>query len=138
MRVNAYIDGFNLYHAIDDTSNHHWKWLDLNTLCRIFAPDSTFSINKIYYFSAFATWKPDEYRRHRAYVKALESTGVVPVMGNFKNKDRKCFKCGRKWVDHEEKETDVNIALQMLMDSYKNNYDRALLITGDSDLVPPI
>lgn len=34
--------------------------------------------------------------------------------------------------------TDVNIATQIIIDAYKDNYDTAMLISGDSDLVPPI
>jgi len=34
--------------------------------------------------------------------------------------------------------TDVNIATQMIIDAYKDNYDMAMLISGDSDLVPPM
>jgi hypothetical protein len=32
--VIAYIDGFNLYHAIDDLEKPHLKWLDLNALSK--------------------------------------------------------------------------------------------------------
>jgi hypothetical protein len=34
--------------------------------------------------------------------------------------------------------TDVNIATQMLIGAYQDQYDMAMLIAGDSDLVPPI
>jgi len=34
--------------------------------------------------------------------------------------------------------TDVNIATQMLVDAYQDKYDMAMLVSGDSDLVPPI
>lgn len=34
--------------------------------------------------------------------------------------------------------TDVNIAVEMLTDAFKNNMDIALLVSGDSDLVGPI
>ena len=34
--------------------------------------------------------------------------------------------------------TDVNIATQMIIDAYHDKYDMAMLISGDSDLVPPI
>ena len=34
--------------------------------------------------------------------------------------------------------TDVNIATQMLIDAYQDKFDMAMLISGDSDLVPPI
>lgn len=34
--------------------------------------------------------------------------------------------------------TDVNIATHVILDAYKDEYDMAMLISGDSDLVPPI
>lgn len=34
--------------------------------------------------------------------------------------------------------TDVNIATQMMIDAFQDRYDMAMLISGDSDLVPPI
>lgn len=34
--------------------------------------------------------------------------------------------------------TDVNIATQIIIDAYQNKYDMAMLISGDSDLDPPI
>lgn len=36
------------------------------------------------------------------------------------------------------KKTDVNIAIHMLREGYKNSCDRFLLISGDSDLVPAV
>lgn len=138
MRVSAFIDGFNLYHAIDDLQQHHWKWLNLKALCTIFSPQPDFTLSEIYYFSAYATWRPEEYKRHRDYVKALKSSGVTPIMGNFKFKDRQCHECNHTWTDPEEKETDVNIALCIAIGAFRNSYDRALLISGDSDLSPGV
>ena len=138
LRVTAFIDGFNLYHAIDDLGLHHLKWLNLRTLCEQFAPHTQFELTDIFYFSAFATWRADAYKRHRELVKALRSVGVTPVMGNFKPKDRSCFKCGHQWQHHEEKETDVNIALYVLRGAFKDDFDRALVISGDSDFAPAV
>jgi NYN domain len=104
----------------------------------VFAPKSHFTLKDVYYFSAYATWLPDAYRRHRQYVKALGAVGVTPVMAQFKEKGRGCLSCGSRWIAHEEKETDVNIALHMLDDAYKDRFDRALLVSADSDLAPPI
>ena len=39
---------------------------------------------------------------------------------------------------HEEKETDVNIALWLLNNAYKDMFDEAFLITRDSDLTPAV
>jgi uncharacterized LabA/DUF88 family protein len=137
VRVVAFVDGFNLYHAIDELRTAHLKWLDLWKLCQRFAREN-FQLQSVLYFSAFATWRPDAYKRHRAYVAALEHHRVEPIMGHFKQKDRRCHQCGARWVAHEEKETDVNIALHLLNHAYKNSFDCALLISNDSDLAPAV
>lgn len=138
LRVSAFIDGFNLYHALDGTGRHYLKWLDLRKLCLEFAPPPAQVLDKVYYFSAFATWRPDAYARHRKFVAALRVTGVEPVMGLFKEKNRSCRACGSAWIDHEEKETDVNIALHLLRDAQLDRYDRAIVLSGDSDLAPAV
>ena len=138
IRVSAFIDGFNLYHAIDDLGAHYLKWVNLRALCEEFAPSPQYVLTHTFYFSAYATWRLGAYARHREFVRALRFVGVTPVMGKFKPKDRTCKSCGHKWVDHEEKQTDVNIGLHLLREAFNNTYDRALLITGDSDLVPAV
>ncbi len=40
-------------------------------------------------------------------------------------------------MQHEEKMTDVNIATQLLCDTFHDVFDTALIISADSDLVPP-
>jgi hypothetical protein len=35
-RVSFYIDGFNLYHAIDELGDDRLKWLNLTSLCQSF------------------------------------------------------------------------------------------------------
>lgn len=34
--------------------------------------------------------------------------------------------------------TDVNIATEMLVDAFEDQFDTAIVVSGDSDLVPPI
>ena len=39
-RVACYVDGFNLYHAINDLNKPHLKWLDIRAVAQIEgAPD---------------------------------------------------------------------------------------------------
>lgn len=135
MRANVYIDGFNLYHALQ--ADHH-KWLNLRALSRVFLPPESHVIGTIYYFSAYATWRPASYKRHREYIKALEATGVTPVLGSFKAKDRMCKMCGAKYIGHEEKESDINIAVNLLNDAVEDRFDLAILISSDSDLCPAL
>jgi uncharacterized LabA/DUF88 family protein len=138
MRVAAFIDGFNLYHAIDNTGLSHLKWLNLWSLCEAFAPSPQFTLTAVYYFSAFATWRSYSCERHRQYVEALKAVRVTPILGRFKEKNRSCRSCETSWKDHEEKESDVNIALHLYREAARDRYDRALLVTQDSDLVPAV
>lgn len=137
-RIASFVDGFNLYHALKDLGRPELKWLDLWKLSGRFAAQEFQELTRVYYFSAFATWLPDSYRRHRQYVKALETCGVTPIMGRFKEKDQSCFSCGARWKTHEEKETDVNLALFLLNEARKDTYDHAFIISNDSDLVPAV
>jgi hypothetical protein len=136
--VCVYIDGFNLYHALLRFGDNKVKWLDLNALShRLISPKSE-KVQSIFYFSAFARWLPAKRARHEIYVKALEARGVTCVLGHFKNKDRKCIPCGATWSAHEEKETDVSIGISLVNDAYKQRYERAYLVTRDSDLMPAV
>lgn len=137
-RVTCFVDGFNLYHAIADLDQPHLKWLDIAKLLRNFVDPSHHSVTSIFYFSALADWKIAAATRHRAYIAALESTGVVPVLGQFKEKSRSCKRCGAEWVGHEEKESDVNLALYLMHEAYRDSYDEAFVVTRDSDLSPAL
>jgi uncharacterized LabA/DUF88 family protein len=138
-RVISFIDGFNLYHAIANLKRPHFKWVDLSLLSKQFVKPVSEELKKVFYFSAFAEHlNESSQKRQQAYIRALELRGVQLVLGHFKNKDRRCPDCSYKWIGHEEKATDVNIALRLLDLAYRNEFDRAILITNDSDLAPAI
>lgn len=137
-RVACYVDGFNLYHGIDELRRPHLKWVNLWNLAESLTRPNFEQLVSVQYFSAFATWRPGQYARHRAYVAALKWAGVTPTIAHFKEKYRKCYHCNRGWKDHEEKETDVRLALAILSDAVDDIYDRAIIISGDSDLVPAL
>lgn len=140
-RVACFVDGFNLYHAIDDLNTgrrpcHHLKWLDLRKLAQAFVRPSSEVVTDIHYFSAYATWIPDAHARHRQYVAALQASCVTVKLGQFKAKDRSCRSCRATWTGHEEKESDVNFAVELLNSSWRNEFDRAIIVTADTDIVP--
>lgn len=132
-RTIVYVDGFNLYHALDDLREPHLKWLDLWALSQKLLRSGD-SLVAVKYFTAYATWRPQSYRRHQRYVAALESTGVTQVIGRFKAKMVRCHSCRKTYVTHEEKETDVNIGVHMMADLLTGRVDRALVLSADTDL----
>jgi uncharacterized LabA/DUF88 family protein len=137
-RIACFIDGFNLYHAIAALKQPHLKWVDLKKLVSNFIDPAYHELRAVNYFSAFANWLPKPFDRHRQYVEALKATGSTPIMGHFKAKSRSCKSCGAQWTAHEEKETDVNIALWLLNEAYKDNFDEAFVLSRASDLTPAI
>lgn len=138
-RVVCFIDGFNLYHAISALCRPELKWIDLRALSKVFLKSHSEKLLQVFYFSALAEHVSESSQKcQKAYIRALELTGVKIVLGHFKKKNRKCPSCDYRWIGHEEKETDVNIALTLLDLAYQNAFDRALIISNDSDLVPAI
>ncbi|CAN5725577.1 hypothetical protein BH24ACT5_BH24ACT5_04860 [soil metagenome] len=50
----------------------------------------------------------------------------------------KCPSCDHRWKRPKEQYTDVNIAIAMVDDAVHHRVDRALVVSGDSDLVPAV
>ena len=135
-KISFFIDGYNLYHSLKDF-NPDFRWLNLRSLCEKFVkPDE--QIQNIYYFTAYATWNQVKMAKHKLYIKALNTVNVETVFGNLKKIQRVCHECKKTYNTHEEKQTDVNIAMTLFEDAMKDKFDTAIIISGDSDLVPPI
>jgi uncharacterized LabA/DUF88 family protein len=146
-RVTFLVDGFNLYHSVREAAQatgESLKWLDLRSLCASYlsAIGGAAHVEQVFYFSAFAHFltprDPGVILRHKAYVNALTASGVVPVMGRFKWKPRWCPVCKVEHPGHEEKETDVAIAVMLLELCINDACDTAVLVSGDTDLLPAI
>ncbi len=135
VRTIAYIDGFNLYHAIDTLNQPHLKWVDLKSLVASFLRDEQ-ELVAVNYYSAYATWRPREFARHRQFTAALVASGVSIHMSDFMTRSRSCFQCGATWDTHEEKQTDVRMAVDIVSDALEDRFDMAVVITADSDLRP--
>lgn len=138
IKTIAYIDGFNLYHSILEYKDPALKWLDVRALAHSFLSASE-NLDAVDYFSAYAKHRSKgAYRRQLQYLKEIQNAGVVTHMSNFKKKTRHCFTCKAKWPHHEEKETDVHMALKILMDATDDKFDEAIIFSADSDLVPVV
>jgi uncharacterized LabA/DUF88 family protein len=136
-RVVVYIDGFNLYFGLLEAGLSNCKWLDIKKLVQNLKQPNQ-EINEIKYFTSRVSNDPDKQKRQTTYIEALESVGIKVFFGHYQSDRTECRLCGNIWPVYHEKMTDVNIATQMLLDAYQDKFDMAMLISGDSDLVPPI
>jgi uncharacterized LabA/DUF88 family protein len=142
-RVIAFIDGFNLYHSLIQADSQgkrpyaKYRWLDYWTLTQCFA-DSHDTLEAVYYFTAYTEWNKAKKSRHLDFVRVQRDRGVTVVEGRFRLVQRTCQSCKQIFDTYEEKRTDVNIAVTMLQLAFADVYDKAILISADSDLIPAI
>ncbi len=134
----CFIDGFNLYHAIDDLHLNHLKWVNLSSLAEAFIKPSQETLTATFYFTAYATWRKASCQRHQTYIRALEEFNVTPIIGHFKEKEKRCKACATTWISHEEKQSDVNLAIHLLHQAHVDGFDKALVVTADSDMCSAI
>lgn len=58
--------------------------------------------------------------------------------GHCQSRPWTCRSCGTVEQVSQEKKTDVNIAVEMIIDAHTDVFDSAIMITADSDLVPVV
>ena len=83
MKVNIYVDGFNLYYGA--LKNTQFRWLDIAKLCRIMLPRD--HINQIKYFTALVNPRstdPNQSTRQQTYLRALRTIPNLEIIyGHF-------------------------------------------------------
>src|SRR6266568_532850 len=143
-RVCFLVDGFNVYHSVvaaqAGRKGASMKWLDLRALCESYLSSigGGATLQRVFYFSAYMDWIPDKAARHATYVAALRATGVEVQLHRFKEKEVWCKVCKKAYVHHEEKETDVAIAVKLLELCAVDACETIVIVTGDTDLAPAI
>lgn len=140
-RVQCFIDGYNLFHGIDEAGDRSNHWVDLKKLCQRYLPKNAIVVD-VFWFSAKPTHlSKDINEKYEHYSKALSMSGVSLIGGRFKKKPSKCevaSGCRQAFMKHEEKESDVNLAITLVASACNDKFDIGIVITADSDLCPPI
>ena len=160
LNVWAYIDGFNLYNgALKGTP---YKWLDLLRLAQNLRPTDSISMVKLFTAKVDARPNdPDQPLRQILYWRALRTLPTVEIIeGHFLTKRAHLPEVSsldtitalqqagantrgmRPAMAHiyrsEEKGTDVNLAVHLVHDAHLGQYDAAIVVSNDSDLVEAI
>ncbi len=109
-RSAFYIDGFNLYHALDDLAQPHLKWLNLWEMAEALINKRQERLVSVHWCSAEHHLHSDKRQRHRAYQKALVSAGVQLLIGHFVSEEVRCKECRETYMKDTEKQGDINVA----------------------------
>jgi uncharacterized LabA/DUF88 family protein len=147
-RVYGFVDGFNLYHALehfepavpvpDPDRFQKYKWLCLTSLFKRFIAPHTEALVGVELFTAYPNWTNSDAKRlrHQTFVSAQEQMGVHVTFGEFRSDMVTCRMCRQPFRRYVEKQTDINIAISLI--KLAGSYDKAILLTADSDQVPTI
>ncbi len=147
-RTNVYIDSWNLYFGC--LKNTPYRWLNVAEMCRLALP-AHYHVNRIRFFTARVSARPggdpNGPVRQNTLFRALQtlpnltmhygtflvSTPMMPLVTPPAGGTRFV-----QVIKTEEKGSDVNIATYLLVDAFDNDFDAAVVISDDSDLVEPI
>ncbi|WP_333877196.1 NYN domain-containing protein [Flavobacterium sp.] len=145
MRTVFYIDGFNFYYGLRnikkaDADWQNYYWIDIVALCEEFINPGD-NLVKVKYFTS-PPLNNGKKSRQSALFKAndlINGARFEIIRGKYYNKTLHCgATCGETYTMPEEKRTDVNISVNLIGDCALGLVDKIVLITADSDLVPPI
>lgn len=140
-RVITYIDGFNLYFGLKAKRLRRFYWLDVHRLSRA-QLKARQTLEHVKYFTSRVSSTPSDPDQNRRQNVFLEATATLPqtslYFGHYLSKRVVCHACGASWQKPEEKMTDVNIAMELIVDAQQDRFDTALLISADSDLTGPV
>ena len=146
MKTVVYVDGFNLYHrALRQTS---FKWLNVDRLAEVLFPDD--EIERVNFFTARLRTRPEDPnqpQRQQVYLRALATLPrVVTHFGIYRERVIRRplvepvpgLPRYVRVLNSEEKGTDVNLATRLLVDGFQDVYEKAVVLTNDSDFSAPI
>lgn len=144
VKINIYIDSFNLYYGA--LKNTPYKWLDVSKMCQYLFQKH--QISKIKYFTASVKLRPNEKDlekpvRQQIYFRALKTIRNLEIYeGSFLVNTVRMKKADNSgYVDvikTEEKGSDVSLGAHLVNDAHKKEFEMAVVISNDSDLVEPI
>lgn len=145
MKTNVYVDGFNLYYGA--VRRTQYRWLDIDKLCRLLLPKN--EIHRIRYFTALVSATdsdPTKTLRQQTFIRALETHPHLSVhYGHFLSSTVNMRLAtptagtrSARVIKTEEKGSDVNLASHLLADAFRGDFETAVVISNDSDLVTPI
>jgi len=149
-RTVCYIDGFNLYYGMKDAGLKHCKWLNIREMAAALVQLPFVLSNTMYFTARISGSRPGDTEerakqreasrlRQATYLEALETLRCLEIFeGRYFLKRDFCRNCNADFYRPEEKMTDVCIATEVVADAFLDRFDSAVIVSGDSDLVPPL
>ncbi|MDR2013683.1 MAG: NYN domain-containing protein [Rhodanobacter sp.] len=149
MRTRVYVDGFNLFYAALSGTPH--KWLDLFALFQDHVLDAGTTVEQVHYYTApiKASAADDKQApiRQQRYVRALCAyrTNHITIHEGFIQRTKRALRLVEdlpgtpagtavRVFQFSEKQTDVNLAANLISDAWRGRMEQAVICSNDSDL----
>jgi uncharacterized LabA/DUF88 family protein len=143
VKTILYIDGFNLFYSAVKGSSV--RWLNPVALIQRAFPNNQIIGTKFFTAKVGAMpGNPDQPTRQLIYWRALRTLANLQIiLGDFRTRVVRAPVVNPppntiEIYKTEEKGSDVNLAAHLLLDGFRNHYECAIVVSGDSDLVAPI
>ncbi len=148
-RVMIFIDGSTLYHRLVELYNGMFAdyqsfRMDFAKFSKLLCGNYRRLVHTHYYnVPVRQADDPVEYARQQKFFSYLRSLPHLTVhLGSLMPRERNidCPKCGETF-SHQyrtEKGVDVKLASHMLVFAFDNQYDVAVLVSGDGDFAPVV
>lgn len=136
-RVIVYVDGFNFYYGLKSKGWRKFYWLDMVKFFESFMKPHQ-ELVEVHYCSAVQR-SADKAKRQELFFSANKMNPRFNLhLGKYMDKKMKCRGCGAPMPYYEEKETDVQLATLIIKNVVQDRCDISILVSADSDLMPPI
>jgi len=124
-KIAIYIDGSNFYFSVKKTFNSK---IDIEQFCKKLAENN--ELIKINYYIAPVQRldNPEMYAEQQKFFEKIKKLKKLNLIFGRLEKHKKDGK-----LIYTEKATDVNLALDLVLDAIDNLYDKALIISNDVD-----
>jgi uncharacterized LabA/DUF88 family protein len=149
MKTVVYVDGLNLYYGL--LRGTAFKWLDLYRLFQDHVLGAMTRVETVRYYTApvkgSASDDPASPRRQQTYLRALKAyhgDRVEIIQGSIDrttpilrllNALQDGLVSKVRVVQFTEKETDVNLAADLISDAWRGRCEQAVICSNDRDLV---
>lgn len=134
-RINVYVDGFNFYYGLKSKEWKKYYWLDIVSFFDSFIQPHQ-KLENVYYCTALPHNEGKKERQDLLFSANKLNARFNLILGKFVKK-RVRFG-GKEYNTFEEKQTDVNIAVEMIRNVVQDKCDASVVVSADSDLIPPI
>jgi len=131
-RVTIFIDGSNFYHLCSESLGT--TRVNFEKFANKLSKDKDLVSIRYYNAAKIQQLEPEGYKHQQRFLSKIRQIEKLEIiLGKLKPREMECEFCGKKSRYFVEKNTDVNIAIDLVDLAHKNKYDTAILVTGDGD-----